>query len=96
MATVLKKKNHFLGRVKNTILEKDTINQIIYKKHKNDGINITTEIIQKNDYLNSWLQILNSSKKKDDLADAFLQGIWFLKNSEKIRLSGYEIERKGY
>jgi hypothetical protein len=73
--------------------KKEKTEKQIYKKHKNDGINITTEIIQKNDYLNSWLQTFNSSKKKDDLADAFLQGIWFLKNSEKIRLSGYEIGR---
>jgi len=34
-----------------------------------------------------WVEIFNKHKKKDDLADSFLQGHWYLKNTilkEKI------------
>jgi len=57
-----------------------------YKKHKTDGVQITREILEKNPWLESNIQILSQSKKKDDLADAFLQGIWYLRKTERIQM----------
>lgn len=67
-----------------------------YKQHKKDSVQYTEEIIQKNEYLSRWLPELMVSKKKDDLADAFLQGIWFLKKTEKIQISQFIIERYNF
>jgi len=53
----------------------------VYKQHKMDGIRYTSEMIEKSEELKKWLPTFHSSKKKDDLADAFLQGIWYLKKS---------------
>jgi len=54
-----------------------------YKKHKNDGILICEKFVQENDQLSSWTPIFET-KKKDDLADAFLQGIWYMKRENII------------
>jgi len=40
-------------------------------------------MIDANDNLNKWKDSLNT-KKKDDLADSFLQGIWYLKHKNII------------
>lgn len=57
----------------------------IYKQHKNDAVvfcrqflttyfeNLTTFLQEKD-----WVHFFNSHGKKDDLADAFLQGIWYI------------------
>lgn len=57
-----------------------------YSERKKIGIDITNKLIQLNDNFKSWDNNFNKSKKKDDLADAFLQCIWFLLNSNKINL----------
>ena len=36
-------------------------------------------MLNANNNLNKWIDSLNT-KKKDDLADSFLQGIWYLKH----------------
>jgi hypothetical protein len=54
-----------------------------YKKHKNDGISICQQFVQENEQLTSWTPLFET-KKKDDLADAFLQGIWYLKRENII------------
>jgi hypothetical protein len=53
-----------------------------YKQHKLDGVYFTKTILQNNHFLTKWENILET-KKKDDLADCFLQGIWYL-YSKKI------------
>ena len=55
--------------------QKDDAND--YKKHKLDGVFFTQVILQNNSFLGNWENILET-KKKDDLADCFLQGIWYL------------------
>jgi hypothetical protein len=54
-----------------------------YKQHKKDGVFYCSQILEKNDYLSSWIGSLNI-KKKDDLADSFLQGLWYLKSRNII------------
>lgn len=57
-----------------------------YKKHKTDGVQITREILEKNTWLSDLSNTLSQSKKKDDLADAFLQGIWYLRKNGRIQM----------
>lgn len=48
-----------------------------YNKNKMNGIIICSQIIQNNESLLKWIDILQN-KKKDDYADSFLQGFWYL------------------
>jgi hypothetical protein len=52
-----------------------------YSERKKLSINFTREIISKDNLLSPWLEIFNKHKKKDDLADSFLQGRWYLKKT---------------
>jgi hypothetical protein len=51
-----------------------------YKITKELGIKYCSELIKN---LNDWSNYLNNSKKKDDLADCFLQAVYFSKNNYK-------------
>jgi hypothetical protein len=55
-----------------------------YKANKSDGIAICRKFIEANTELASWKQEFDKSKKRDDLADCFLQGIWYLKSNKLI------------
>ena len=52
-----------------------------YKEHKKDSIYYCSRIINLN--FHNWKDAL-STEKKDDLADAFLQGLWYFKNKNII------------
>lgn len=70
--------------IQNTITPVDkTVKNPNYKSHKNDGILYTNQILCKNDDFNKWSSAMNTPKK-DDLADAFLQGLWYFKNQNII------------
>ena len=62
-----------------------------YRTHKKDGITFCREKLQA--YPVEWMQHFNScGTKKDDLADAFLQGIWYIdeklmKNTTNIKIN---------
>lgn len=58
--------------------ERDT-----YKQHKKDSIEFCEKFLSSNQHLGNWGDILHTPKK-DDLADAFLQGIWYLKHRKLI------------
>ncbi len=68
-----------------------------YNANKMDGVKICREFIAKNEEMAKWLEMFESSKKKDDLADCFLQGIWFLKtqkyitHAENLRINSVKI-----
>ena len=55
-----------------------------YASRKKEGIRITLDLLKENEKHSKWLTHFNAHKKKDDLADAFLQGNWFLKKKWKF------------
>jgi hypothetical protein len=57
-------------------------NENNYKQHKKDGIFFCKQFLEKNTGLGQWSHVLETTKR-DDLADCFLQGVWYLKR-EKI------------
>lgn len=54
-----------------------------YKDRKKLGIEITKNIIGD---MKDWITFFIAHKKKDDLADSFLQGIWFLQNKYGLNI----------
>ena len=56
-----------------------------YNEHKRDGVFYCSQILEINSCFHSWKNALDT-KKKDDLADSFLQGIWYL-NHRKIKFA---------
>lgn len=66
-------------------LSKDETNQKKnnYKAHKKDGIAICRNLIDTR--FSKWLQVFdNAGNKKDDLADSFLQGLWYIETKINV------------
>jgi len=61
-----------------------------YKEHKKDGVFYCSQILEINSCFHNWKNVLDT-KKKDDLADSFLQGIWYL-NHRKIKFTGANLD----
>ena len=55
-----------------------------YSERKKMGITITNQLINETSLLHPWTETFQKSKKKDDLADCFLQGRWFMKTKDLI------------
>ena len=57
-----------------------------YKQHKKDGITFCSQLMDANDwtYAKELWKETESATKRDDLADCFLQGIWYLKRAKII------------
>jgi hypothetical protein len=53
-----------------------------YADRKKLGIKSTIDILDNNPDCSSWSPFFTAHKKKDDLADSFLQGLWFLKQKK--------------
>ena len=52
-----------------------------YNERKKEGIKITTNVLLNNSHIDDkWNKVLQTSKKKDDLCDCFLQGLWVIEN----------------
>jgi len=49
-----------------------------YAERKKKSIEITENLLKKNTSINNQYQYFIKNRKKDDLADSFLQGIWYL------------------
>ena len=54
-----------------------------YKFTKQSSVTHTKNLIS-DEFNNDWVSFLESSSKKDDLCDSFLQGIYFIKNEKKF------------
>jgi hypothetical protein len=54
-----------------------------YKQNKQDSIYFCKIILEENESLNIWSHVLDTSKK-DDLADCFLQGLYYLQHRKLI------------
>ena len=53
-----------------------------YAERKKLGIKATMDILGKDFVCSSWPLFFNAHTKKDDLADSFLQGLWFLQQKK--------------
>lgn len=51
-----------------------------YKERKQESIVITRKKLIENCNISKWLDYFNEHKKKDDLADSYLQGLWYFNN----------------
>tara|TARA_B100000900_G_C20514430_1_gene689440 strand:- start:364 stop:1221 length:858 start_codon:yes stop_codon:yes gene_type:complete len=58
-----------------------------YNERKKLGIKIALELISLNYQFKEWDTVFCSSKKKDDLADSFLQGIWYIQDNNLININ---------
>jgi hypothetical protein len=59
--------------LENTLQEGETT----YKKNKKNGVEYCSQMLSSNKEFEKWSHVLNT-KKKDDLADCFLQGHWYI------------------
>jgi hypothetical protein len=90
---------YFIMNNKKSIIFASSINKLkpfvlpgtktVYKDRKKLGVNITREIIKLNkdndESFSVWYDTFNIHKKKDDLADSFLQGLWFIQKEFAIK-----------
>ena len=58
--------------------EDKTQNSNDYKSRKKQGIQKCLEILTSDFRFNNQIEYFNIHKKKDDLSDSFLQGMWFI------------------
>jgi hypothetical protein len=72
------------AHLRNTDVENIDESSSSYKSNKKDGIIVCSHFLNNNTQLSMWIDKLNC-KKKDDLADCFLQGIWYLNSKHKIQ-----------
>ena len=54
-----------------------------YKSRKKLGISSTLNILMNDIRFNDQLEYFKKHKKKDDLADSFLQGLWYISTFDK-------------
>jgi hypothetical protein len=69
---------HFISaanKLKDYVSKKTT-----YSERKTMGIEICEELLINNEQFGKHLEMFHTHKKKDDLADCFLQGIWYLRD----------------
>ena len=69
---------HFISaanKLKEYVSKKTT-----YSERKTMGIEICEELLINNEQFGKHLEMFHTHKKKDDLADCFLQGIWYLRD----------------
>ena len=62
----------------NKLKEFLTSKKTTYNERKKASIEYTRNILIEHNLLTVWCEFFNSHKKKDDLADCFLQGRWYL------------------
>jgi len=63
----------------NKLKDFTTKKKTTYSERKKLGITITRKLLYDNNNITKWSEHFNKHKKKDDLADSFLQGLWYIK-----------------
>jgi len=64
---------------------KKPVGSSLYGQNKTNGITYCSQILDKNPRFSKHKELfLSENKKKDDLADCFLQGLWYLSHKNKI------------
>ena len=58
--------------------------KLSYREKKKLSVEITTKFLDETSQMKAWKEMFNKSKKKDDLADSFLQGYYYLINNQLI------------
>jgi hypothetical protein len=66
----------------NKLKDCDAKDKAKYSDRKKLGIAKCLETITNDFRFNEHIDYFNSHKKKDDLSDSFLQGIWFINNKK--------------
>jgi len=61
----------------------------VYKQHKSDAIVFCKQFLVQ-DFETKWTEYFQTHGKKDDLADSFLQGIWYM--NKKIITNAYNLK----
>ena len=69
-----------------TLVVNATNSKSKYKEHKLDGQYYSNKILENNEGIKSWKTALQT-KKKDDLADCFLQGLWYMHHKKLISVN---------
>ena len=79
---------HFIEKGNNNIYCVNSSNKLkdyignkktTYNERKKEGIIVTKNLLTENSLLNNWIELFDKHKKKDDLADSFLQALWYIK-----------------
>ena len=65
------------NKLKDFVKKEDKLD---YKQRKNLGIQTCLQIINSEPCYSNWVDFVKNHKKKDDLSDCFLQGLWYIKN----------------
>jgi len=68
-----------------TVATTNSLQSQKYREHKKDGVFYCKNILENN----SWIEDkwgFHNSKKKDDLADCFLQGLWYLQHNNCVKV----------
>jgi hypothetical protein len=66
----------------NKLKDFDLKDKTKYSDRKKLGISACLEMLNNNCHFNNMIEYFNKHNKKDDLADSFLQGMWFIKNNK--------------
>ena len=72
-----------LVKTPNTIEPFIDTSENTYKQHKQCSVYFCKQILENNPSMREWMHVLDTSKK-DDLADCFLQGLYYLQNQKVI------------
>jgi hypothetical protein len=67
------------GTLQNTLVA--VADKTTYKARKTTGVDLCNEYLDKTPSFTPWKHIMDS-KKKDDLADCFLQGLWYIRKTK--------------
>jgi hypothetical protein len=68
------------NKLKEFIKKNEKEEKLDYKQRKQLGIKTCLEIVASDFKYSVWSSFLQKHKKKDDLSDCFLQGLWYIKN----------------